>query len=75
MLIDKLKAYAPGAVPMHMPGHKRNARLAEYLAKLPTDIDITEIDGFDDLHAPEGVLKESMALASRLSGATRAFIL
>ena len=68
MLIDRLKAYTPNALPMHMPGHKRNIRLADYLAQLPTDIDITEIFGFDDLHAPEGVLRDSMRLASRLWG-------
>lgn len=75
MLIDRLKAYAPGAIPMHMPGHKRNARLAEYLSGLPTDIDITEIDGFDDLHAPCGILKESMRLASKLWGSDESIYL
>ena len=37
-----------GDIPMHMPGHKRNLELLEN--KLPYNIDITEIDGFDDLH-------------------------
>lgn len=30
----------------------------------PFSVDITEIDGFDNLHHPEGILKESMKWAS-----------
>lgn len=38
--------------PFHMPGHKRNAAF-----NLPASaIDITEIEGFDNLHAPSGML-------------------
>ena len=33
--------------PFHMPGHKRNTQMLG--TKLPYNIDITEIDGFDDL--------------------------
>ena len=68
MLLHDLQNYCPGAIPMHMPGHKRNTALAPYLAALGADMDITEIDGFDDLHAPEGILKESMCRAARLWG-------
>ena len=40
--------------PFHMPGHKRNAKF-----NIPSsEIDITEIDGFDNLHSPDGVIKE-----------------
>ncbi len=69
MLLDKLTGYAPGRLPMHMPGHKRNTVLADYLKALRADLDITEIDGFDDLHAPEGVLLDGMRRAARLWGA------
>lgn len=37
---------------MHMPGHKRNVALLG--DDLPYSIDVTEIDGADDLHDPEG---------------------
>ena len=47
MLLDELTGYAPGRLPMHMPGHKRNTALADYLKALRADLDITEIDGFD----------------------------
>ena len=72
-LLKKLNDYCPGAVPMHMPGHKRNVQLAEYLGKLGADVDITEIDGFDDLHDADGVIAEGMERADRLWGAKRSF--
>jgi arginine/lysine/ornithine decarboxylase len=74
MLYSKLKKYADsGVYPMHMPGHKRNAK---YLpAGLPCDIDITEIQGFDDLRNPRGVLRETADLAAELYGSSRAFLL
>ena len=60
--------------PFHMPGHKRNTELIkkyglwdEELA--PYDIDITEIDNFDNLHNPEGIIKNAETLAAKLYGA------
>jgi arginine/lysine/ornithine decarboxylase len=41
--------------PMHMPGHKRNTALMPM--GNPYEIDITEIEGFDNLHQAEGILK------------------
>lgn len=63
------------SIPMHMPGHKRNTALAPYLKRLAADIDITEISGFDNLHAASGVLKESMRRAAEMRSADRAFYL
>ena len=58
--------------PFHMPGHKRQAGLfplaAEAGLKLLNGIDITEIPGFDDLHDPQGVLKEEMRRAAAFYG-------
>lgn len=48
----------------HMPGHKRNA--ACFDVGLPYEIDITEIEGFDDLHHADGILKEAEERAARL---------
>lgn len=67
-LFDKLKEnQISGRYPYHMPGHKRN------MAGMPMEayygIDITEIDGFDNLHKPEGILRELMQRAERLFGA------
>jgi arginine/lysine/ornithine decarboxylase len=68
-LLERLKAHRDGGfLSLHMPGHKENAALAPYLADLSAGLDITELPGFDDLHAPEGILAESMARASALFG-------
>lgn len=73
-LLRQLTEYAQsGAYPFHMPGHKRNA--AGLPDALPYGIDITEIDGFDDLHAPEGVLQDLQLRLARLYGADRSFAL
>ena len=42
--------------PFHMPGHKRNVE--KFGQALPYSIDITEIEGFDDLHHPESIFIE-----------------
>ena len=62
-------------IPMHMPGHKRNTATAPYLKRLGADFDITEIEGFDNLHAPCGIICESMEKAAKLRGAESAFYL
>lgn len=45
---------------------------AEALARAAA-LDITEIDGFDNLHEPEGILKRAMERAARLYGADQTF--
>ena len=60
-------------LPMHMPGHKRNPRLAPYLDTLGAELDITEIPDFSNLHDPEGALAERMTQAARLWGSKRAW--
>lgn len=66
-LTQRLEQYSQsGALPFHMPGHQRRAL---HSPALPWTLDITEIDGFDDLHDPEDVLAESMDRAARLWGA------
>ncbi len=64
-LYDALAAYAEnGRVPMHMPGHKRG----EYDYLVGAEMDITEIDGFDNLHDAEGLLRQSMEHAAAVWG-------
>ena len=71
MLVEKLKDYANSDVyPFHMPGHKRTGG-----NELPYEIDITEIDGFDNLHDPRGCLAELQENAAELFSARRAFAL
>lgn len=57
--------------PYHMPGHKR--RQLGQMPQQVTGIDITEIDGFDNLHQPEGILKDLQAQAALLYGADETF--
>lgn len=64
-LYEKLTAYGNSDYyAFHMPGHKRNMELMR--ARLPYNIDITEIDGFDDLHHAEELLKELQENAARV---------
>ena len=60
--------------PFHMPGHKR-AEGIKLSFPDPFSVDITEIDGFDNLHHPEGILKDSMKWASSLYGSDRTWYL
>ena len=62
-----------GIYPFHMPGHKRNAFVTGYSPDF--GLDITEIDGFDDLHDAKGILKNAMQRAAALYGSDRAFFL
>lgn len=57
--------------PFHMPGHKR-AKLA---FPNPYQIDITEIDGFDNLHHATGILKEAQQRAADLYGSKKCYYL
>ena len=64
-LYDSLIEYGKSpAYPFHMPGHKRNRELVN-----PFSIDITEIEGFDNLFHAEGILKEAQERAASLYGA------
>jgi arginine/lysine/ornithine decarboxylase len=74
LLINRLQAYCTtDAYPFHMPGHKRRTDRTSFPD--PFSVDITEIDGFDNLHHPEGILKESMEWAADVYGADRSFYL
>lgn len=57
--------------PFHMPGHKRNENAVD--GKFPFDRDITEINGFDNLHHPEGILKDAQRAAAELYGSLECF--
>ena len=55
-LDERLSAYARSDYyPFHMPGHKRNL---DGLGN-PYQMDITEIEGFDNLHHAEDILLQS----------------
>ncbi|MFU2422133.1 MAG: aminotransferase class I/II-fold pyridoxal phosphate-dependent enzyme [Bacteroides sp.] len=73
-LFEKLSAYgAADYYPYHMPGHKR--RLKTDTMRELAQIDITEIDGFDNLHDAQGILKRIQEEAAAAYGAEESFFL
>jgi arginine/lysine/ornithine decarboxylase len=62
------KNYKENVLAMHMPGHKRKP-----MGGLPTDIDITEIEGFGNLMHVDNILGDLQAEAAEVFGAERAF--
>ncbi len=74
-LYTYLTEYSQGSrIPMHMPGHKRRDCIAPYMSVSALQ-DFTEISATDNLHDARGVLKDSMALASKLWGSLQSFYL
>lgn len=84
----ELMTYAEsGVYPFHMPGHKRQGVLADgsndkgvkircdaVLSQM-SQMDITEVEGFDNLHHPEGILREAQERMAKVFGADRSFFL
>lgn len=68
-LQDKLNSL--DKYPFHMPGHKRN----EKFGIIGANIDITEIDGADDLHNPSGVLLDVEDKLAQIYRAKKSFML
>lgn len=73
-LYDKLVEYNESDYyPYHMPGHKRQTK-----GRIPDEwicADITEIDGFDNLHHPEEFFCSLQQKAAALYGADESFYL
>lgn len=59
--------------PFHMPGHKRNSALLP--KEFPVAIDITEIEGMDNLHDPQGIISQAEQRASDLYGSNESYYL
>ncbi len=63
-------------VPLHVPGHKQGRSLptplAAWLGQAPK-LDLTELPGLDNLHAPSGCIAESQQLAARHYGSEHCF--
>ena len=71
-LYKRLEAYQrEDRYPFHMPGHKQNAQTVD--ADFPFSRDITEIDGFDNLHHAEGILRDAQRFVSELYGTKESF--
>jgi len=78
-LFDTLKQFADKKpVSFHVPGHKSGALFPKkardtFASILP--IDLTELTGLDDLHAPDGVIRDAQAAAAEFFGAEQTFFL
>ena len=76
-LAYKLKEYvSSGILPMHMPGHKR--RVPKEIYEAMTDIyniDLTEVEGTDNLHDALGIIKESIDFAKKIYNSDESFYL
>ena len=67
-IVDFVRSYAQsGTARLHMPGHKGQSVLGF------EPLDITEIRGADELYAPEGIIAESEANATRLFGTAHSY--
>lgn len=67
-------------ISFHVPGHK-NGEAYSYFAEANElfgpilEIDVTEIEGTDNLHQPEGAILEAQQYAARFFGAEQTFFL
>ena len=67
-IVDFVRSYAQsGTARLHMPGHKGQSLLGF------EPLDFTEIRGVDELYAPEGIIAESEANATRLFGTAHSY--
>lgn len=73
-LYNKLLEYsASDYYGFHMPGHKRNVDCIDM--KDPYTFDITEIEGFDNLYNPKGIILEEMEKARRMYNSKKTYFL
>ena len=80
-LVEGLKKYLNEAnSPFSMPGHKQGRgfnikSLGINLNDIITSIDLTEVDGIDNLHKPEGIIKEALQLLSNYYKSKKSYFL
>lgn len=79
-LFDAILAYGrEGIAPLHIPAHKMGRGISPIfkaeLGEAVFRMDLTEVIGLDDLHQPEGVIREAQELAAEAWGADRSFFL
>ncbi|MCR5691712.1 MAG: aminotransferase class V-fold PLP-dependent enzyme, partial [Eubacterium sp.] len=61
-----------GPYPMHMPGHKRSPY---FHMDNPYGLDVTEVEGLDNLHQPEGVIRDLEAQISKIYQSLESYLL
>ena len=73
LLEELIKLNQSDEYPLHMPGHKRNMK-GNYLENA-YNIDITEIEGYDNLYESQGILKDARLRAAKVFGADNTYFL
>ena len=73
-IFKELKKYGEKDIyPYHMPGHKRKGQ--SYFPEETAAIDLTEVEGTDNLHEPEGIIKEAQEYCAKAVGADHSYFL
>ncbi|HXN08691.1 MAG TPA: aminotransferase class I/II-fold pyridoxal phosphate-dependent enzyme, partial [Candidatus Acidoferrales bacterium] len=78
--LDALMEYVQaGTVSFHTPGHKHGVgmheRLRDFIGENVLKLDLTQVRGLDDLHAPHGPIQEAQELAAAAYGADCSYFL
>jgi len=71
-MFQQLKNYNRKIKSFHMPGHK-GGKLT--LVNNIHQIDVTEVDGTDDLHHPTGIIKDTQDYISKVYGSGKSYML
>lgn len=75
-IYNYLRKYAQDKINIfHMPGHKLGRGVPDELARELLQLDVTEVEGTDNLHYPEGIIKEAQEQAAKAFGSDRTFFL
>ncbi|HEX2924917.1 MAG TPA: aminotransferase class I/II-fold pyridoxal phosphate-dependent enzyme [Ruminiclostridium sp.] len=75
-IYNYLRKYAEEQINIfHMPGHKLGKGVPHELAQDLLQLDVTEVEGTDNLHYPEGIIKQAQEQAARAFGADKTFFL
>lgn len=73
MYNELINLYKSDEYPLHMPGHKRETGFGQL--KDAVKIDITEIQGYDDLYDADGIIKEALNRVTRIYGSDQSYFL
>jgi len=75
-VLEEIKRYiSSDPLPFHMPGHKMGRGFKKGYFDQIAAMDLTEIPMLDNLHFPDGVIREAQTLASKAFGAEYTFFL
>lgn len=73
MFNELMSLYKSDEYPLHMPGHKRENGFGQLGDAIK--IDITEIDGYDDLYDASGIIREALDRVTRIYNSSQSYFL